>query len=137
MQRAVREAERRAQALALLPQGQVQRGALERPAAVRAEELLLRRFEGEQVQAADQPREAVQRPGSGQRQIKRVRLVILGGVRDVLPAALVPAAAQHDGRGHAQKAAGDFQLGALRRVAVDLKRQSGQPPVGSAGLFAQ
>src|SRR5665647_1987520 len=122
--------------LALRQQGQVQRGALERPAPVRPEDLHLRRPVGEQVQAAEPFREPVQRPVSRERERQRVRVVILGRVGHVFPAPLVPAAAQHDSRGHAQEAAGDAQLRALCVVDVDLEgklsKQSVQtgPPGG-------
>ena len=81
----VRTPQRLAQAELALTQGEVERGALEAPAPVLAEELLLRRPAGEQVQAAQLPREPVERPLPGQRQRRRVVVVILGRVGDVLP----------------------------------------------------
>ena len=113
-----------AQAQLALAQGEVERGALEAPAPVGAEELLLGRPAGEQVQAAQVPREPVERPLPGQRQLRRVVVVVLGRVGDVLSAALEPAADQHDLRGHAAEPAGDVQLVPLGPVAVDVQEQA-------------
>ena len=129
-------AERRTQRLAPLAQRQVQRGALERPPAVRPEGLLLRRPGREQVEAADQPRELVERPVTRQRQVHREAVVVLRGVRDVLAATLEPAAAQHDRRRHAQEPARDVELATLRRVPVDAERKRGKARVGGEPQIA-
>ena len=74
-------------------------------------------------------RERVERPRAGERQIERVVVVILGRVRDVLTAALFPAAAQHHRRRDAGEAAGHGELAPLRPVAVDLETEPGEPGI--------
>ena len=97
-------AERLRQRLAGLAQAEVERGALDRPAAVVAEGRHPRLARREQLELADVLAERRERPRAGQRQVGAARLLralVLGAVGDVLAEALLAGALEVEGGGDA------------------------------------
>ena len=117
---------------ARLAQGEVERRALVRPAAV-VEEGVHPRPGREERHAVEELREAVERVASGEREGRALglqRLLILAGVGDVLADSFVAAAAQVDHRraAHELRRCLDFQ--ALQLVGLDLQREVADEVVG-------
>ncbi len=114
------QAERLGEREARLPQGEVERGRLERPAPVLGLPGL-------------QERERLERVAAGERELVTALLeeLLLGGVVvDLLAAALLAAAAQHDDGAAEREAARDLLLERLQVVAVDDERQRADGVVG-------
>ena len=129
---------RRAQRASALPECEIERCALERPAPVidRSRHLRLALEQTELVQLAREQREC-RAPGRIQ---ARKPPVIFGGVCHVLAATFVTSAAQNDGRGHAGELRRDVDRAALGSRFFDVELEPPQPvperhqpSVGSAG----
>ena len=116
-----------------LPQREVQRRGVERPAAVEARDLAAHRLGGEEVERVDALAEVAERRLAGERSDRPGRLqhvVVLGVVDDVLADALLAAALQVDDGRLAREAAGDVAHQALERVRLDGQRKVGEQVVG-------
>ncbi len=119
-----------------LAQGEVERGRLERPAAVVLVGRQGRRDAVEEVQGVEVGAERVEGELAGQRQrVPGPQLAQLGVfvVGDVLADALVPAAAEVDDGGQALEAAGHVHPQRLQVVVVDAQLEAGQALPGGHG----
>ena len=127
--RAVLAAQHVAERAAGLAQREVERGALDRPAAVEPEgRHAAARRPGKRSSSPTWRANLVERPLAGERERRAARLLLallVGVVGDVLAEALLAGAAQVERRGDARELRRDGALAALERVLLDGERQLG------------
>jgi len=102
-----------------LPERQIKRGALERPAPVIAVAAADRR-------PVEQPRVLPEEVAADEVRLRK-RVVPRRVVGDVLPLSTLPAAVEDDGRRDARPAARERELAPFERHALDLDRKLGDP----------